>query len=154
LFRVLAWDGVAFETHHALPCEDAIREPLEGLLLEASRQRDELARLRESMPPPAAILVIGVQTLPPLTLEGQIVIDAVAHHRLMQAVLNRWPLDDATTAQTVVALQRRDVLMAVEPSRGAFLVPDARHAVFGRRSDPTPMQGSPVGRTHVNIARI
>jgi hypothetical protein len=152
LFRVLSWQNAAFETHMAHVCEDAIREPLDALLVEAARQRDEIARVEARLPQGAAILVLGVNEVPPLSIDEQLVLDTIAHHRLFQAVLNRSPLDDATTAQTVVTMQERDLLLAVEPSRTAFLVPDVRHAIFGRRSDPTPVHGQPT--SSVRLARI
>ena len=150
LFRVLSWEKAAFETHPAPMCEDALREPLDALLVEAARQRDELARTQ--LLPPAAIMVIGVRELPPLEIEERLVVHTIAHHRLLQAVLNRSPLDDADTARTIAALQQRELLLAVEPSRTAFLVPDVRHAIFGRRSDPTPVQGQPTAR--VKLVRV
>jgi hypothetical protein len=152
LYRVLSWKNVAIETHLAPACEDAIGEPLDTLLIEAARQRDELLRIAERLPPPAAILVIGAQEVQPVVIHEQLVLDTIAQHRLFQAVLNRSPLDDATTASMIVALQQRDWLLAVEPSRSSFLVPDVRHAIFARRGHATPAQGQPASR--VRLERI
>jgi hypothetical protein len=150
LFRVLGWEKAAFETHAAPICEDALREPLDALLMEAARQKDELART--VLPPPASILVIGVRELPPLEIDERLVVHSTTHHRLLQGVLNRSPLDDAATASTIAMLQQRELLLAVEPSRSAFLVPDVRHAIFGRRSDPTPVHGQPTAK--VKLAKV
>jgi hypothetical protein len=115
LYRTLAWDEGSFELLPALkPGKDEeVHEPLpesvEALLMEGSRQRDELAQIRKKLPDADSALAIATPLLPPLSKLTPELLDTlqlIHNYGAAKAVLDRSDATDLDTANELIYLAK------------------------------------------------
>jgi hypothetical protein len=115
LYRIVAWETGVFELDP--PNNQTIAEPLEltvhEALMEAFRQKDELAQLQARLPPVHARLeltnplVAKLRDLAPKELD---VLQLALSRPTLGAVLDTSPLNDLETAEALVRLLERSYL--------------------------------------------
>jgi hypothetical protein len=111
--RMLTWEKGDFELS-AEPPRDfpvEIQQPLEALLIDGVRQLDEFRRVAKELPSEKARLVLpsplkpALRTLSPEQLD---VLQLVHNHGNLRSVLDRSEKDDASTANVLLHLIKKD----------------------------------------------
>jgi hypothetical protein len=102
LYRVLGWGRGSFELVPPLerPVAVAIEEPLEMLLLEGMREKDELRQMAAALPP--------LRELTPAELD---LLQLALEHGTPGAVLDQSPQTDLEAAECLLGLLRRGYLL-------------------------------------------
>jgi Tfp pilus assembly protein PilZ len=116
LARLLSWEGGQFEFHSEvdpLP-EEPAPIPLEGALLEATRQLDELRRVEPGTLDPSARLRLDSRALAqesePLSKTEEAVVDLAAAGLTVRRLLDVIPESDAQILEAIRALAERGVI--------------------------------------------
>jgi len=115
LYRALTWDEGTFEMLHpeADEFEAPLPESVEALLMEGTRQRDELGKLSREMPGADVPLVLCsplVPRLQALTPELLDTLQLVHNYGALAAVLDRSAATDLDTAKEILYLLRNAYL--------------------------------------------
>lgn len=109
-YRIMRWTSGSFEFCPGdvqIPEGRQINASSEGLLLEAMRQIDELARLESKLPDASAFLEIPVPLVPQLsqlTPELLDILQLVHNHSQLQEVLDHSAVSDLDTAERLIKL--------------------------------------------------
>jgi hypothetical protein len=116
LYRVLGWGRGSFELVPPLerPVAVAIEEPLEMLLLEGMREKDELRQMAAALPPREARLELPRPLAPPLrelTPAELDLLQLALEHGTPGAVLDQSPQTDLEAAECLLGLLRRGYLL-------------------------------------------
>ncbi|MCG8557136.1 MAG: DUF4388 domain-containing protein, partial [Proteobacteria bacterium] len=115
LYRIVGWTAGTF-CLESQPEEEFPRQlklSTEGLLMEAMRRMDEMARLDDELPAMdatlslASPLVAELRDLEPQQLD---VLQTALNHRVVEAILNHCPADDLSTCQALVELLKSGYL--------------------------------------------
>jgi hypothetical protein len=116
LTRLLSWQGGHFEFHadvDPLP-EEAEPIPLEGALLEATRQLDEMRRVEPGTLDPSARLRLDGRALAahgePLSKTEEAVVDLAAAGLTVRRLLDVIPESDAQILEAIRALAERGLV--------------------------------------------
>jgi pSer/pThr/pTyr-binding forkhead associated (FHA) protein len=117
IFRMLGWRQGLFELDP--PSNEKFEKPLDAnvqeVLMEGFRQQDELNELRDKLPPPDSRLVLKtpldapLHELEPTHLD---LLQSALNSPSLEAVFDRSPHTDLTTAQILMNLMQRGYLMA------------------------------------------
>jgi pSer/pThr/pTyr-binding forkhead associated (FHA) protein len=120
LYRILAWETGVFELDP--PSSQAASSTLSlgvhEALMEAFRQKDELAQLQARLPRPGARLEVNTPLNVPLrelSPEELDVFQAAINRGILGAVVDTSPLNDLDTAQALVRLVERGYLRIATP---------------------------------------
>jgi pSer/pThr/pTyr-binding forkhead associated (FHA) protein len=121
LYRVIAWETGVFELDppNAQIPSGALGMSVHEALMEAFRQKDELAQLQARLPPTNARLELNTPIEPmlrALTHEELDVLQAAINRGLLGAVVDTSPMSDLDTAQALVRLIERGYLR-IAPAR-------------------------------------
>lgn len=116
-YRILTWPDGTFDMEPGddRSFENPIDMSTEGLLMEGMRQLDELKNLGDSLPSQAARLALALPLdakLRDLSPEELDVLQIVLNHGRMIDVMDRSPLPDLETCQTVVRLVKGHYILA------------------------------------------
>ncbi len=115
LYRILTWEHGAFdmEPPEARDFPEKIEMSVEGILMEAMRQIDEIRRLGSDMPALQASLLLTMPMIPPLrdlSPEELDVLQLAYNYGHVETVLNRSLVNDLDTSQILVRLIKNGYL--------------------------------------------
>lgn len=115
LYRILTWENGTFDMDppEAREFPEKIEMSVEGILMEAMRQIDEIRRLGSDMPSLQASLLLTMPMIPPmrdLSPEELDVLQLAYNYGHVETVLNRSLASDLDTSQILVRLLKNGYL--------------------------------------------